>query len=248
MLSGNVYYHGSIRKAIVAFGRLFSDIYIDRRQGDSVNGTVLERLQIPITYAPKEKWLVRIEQQPDIEHNVTMVSLPRMSFEINGYQYDPNRKLGKMTQIKTAGSATTPTVYSPVPYNLDLSLYIITKTQEDGLQIIEQILPTFTPDYTLQVNMVPEMGITMDVPIILNGVQVVDEFDGNFQDRRYVTHTLNFEMKLNLYGPVSNQGVITQVNANVGENKVTGPQTFYAATGDATTATVTSEQWTGQGL
>jgi hypothetical protein len=88
----------------------------------------------------------------------------------------------------------------------------------------------------------------MDVPIILNGVQVVDEFDGNFQDRRYVTHTLNFEMKLNLYGPVSNQGVITQVNANVGENNVTGPQTFYAATGDATTATVTSEHWTGQGL
>jgi hypothetical protein len=248
MLSGNVYYHGSIRKAIVAFGRLFSDVYIDRRQGDSVNGTVLERLQIPITYAPKEKWLVRIEQQPDIENNVTMVSLPRMSFEINGYQYDSNRKLGKMTQIKTSGTTTTPTVYTPVPYNLDLSLYVITKTQEDGLQIIEQILPTFTPEYTLQVNMVPEMGITMDVPIILNSVQVVDEFDGNFQDRRYVTHTLNFEMKLNLYGPVSNQGVITQVNANIGENESTGTQTIYTATGDVTTATVTSEQWTGQGL
>ena len=248
MLNGNVYYHGSIRKSIVAFGRLFSDIYIDRKQGDSVNGTTLQRLQIPISYAPKEKWLVRVEQQADLENNVTMVSLPRMSFEIIGYVYDSSRKVNRMSQIKSGNTANVNTVYTPVPYNLDLSLYIITKTQEDGLQIIEQILPTFTPEYTLQVNMVPEMGITMDVPIILNSVSVVDEYDGSFQDRRYVTHTLNFEMKLNLYGPVSGQNVITQVNANIGENEVTGANRVYVANGDTTTATVTSEQWTGQGL
>lgn len=249
MLNGNIYYHGSIRKAIISFGRLFSDIYIDRKQGDSVNGTTLQRLQIPISYAPKEKWLVRVEQQPDLENNTTMVSLPRMSFEINGYAYDSSRKINRMSQIKSGtANPTINTVYTPVPYNLDISLYVITKTQEDGLQIIEQILPTFTPEYTLQVNMVPEMGITMDVPIILNSVSVVDEYDGNFQDRRYVTHTLNFEMKLNLYGPVSGQGVITQVNANIGQNEVTGTNRTYVATGDTTTATVTSEQWSGQGL
>ena len=248
MLNGNVYYHGSIRKAIVAFGRLFSDIYIDRKQGDSVNGTTLQRLQIPISYAPKEKWLVRVEQQADLENNVTMVSLPRMSFEIIGYVYDSSRKVNRMSQIKSGNIANVNTVYTPVPYNLDLSLYVITKTQEDGLQIIEQILPTFTPEYTLQVNMVPEMGITMDVPIILNSVSVVDEYDGNFTDRRYVTHTLNFEMKLNLYGPVSDQSIITQVNANIGENEATGTNRAYVAEGDVTTATVTSEQWTGQGL
>jgi len=249
MLDGNVYYHGSIRKAIVAFGRLFSDIYIDRKQGDSVNGNTIQRLQVPLSYAPKEKWLVRLDQQPDIENNVTMVSLPRMSFEIIGYVYDSSRKLNRMQQIKTdASNSTKPTVYTPVPYNLDLSLYVITKTQEDGMQIIEQILPTFTPEYTLQINMVPEMGITMDVPIILNSVSVVDEYDGSFTDRRFVTHTLNFEMKLNLYGPVSGQGVITQVNANIGENEATGANRAYVAQGDVTTATVTSEQWTGQGL
>lgn len=249
MLNGNIYYHGSIRKAIISFGRLFSDIYIDRKQGDSVNGTTLQRLQIPISYAPKEKWLVRVEQQPDLENNTTMVSLPRMSFEINSYAYDSSRKINRMSQIKSGtANPTINTVYTPVPYNLDISLYVITKTQEDGLQIIEQILPTFTPEYTLQVNMVPEMGITMDVPIILNSVSVVDEYDGNFQDRRYVTHTLNFEMKLNLYGPVSGQGVITQVNANIGQNEVTGTNRTYVATGDTTTATVTSEQWSGQGL
>ena len=249
MLNGNVYYHGAIRKAIVAFGRLFSDVYIDRKQGDSVTGTTAQRLQVPLSYAPKEKWLVRIEQQPDLEHNVTMVSLPRMSFEINSYAYDATRKLNRMQKITADTSNTTrPFVYTPVPYNLDLSLYVISKNQEDGLQIIEQILPTFTPEYTLQINMIPDMGITMDVPVILNGVSVVDEYDGSFQDRRFVTHTLNFQMKLNLFGPVSGQGIITEVNANIGQNESTGTNRIYVAQGDVTTATVSSEQWSGQGL
>jgi hypothetical protein len=99
MLNNNVYYHGIIRKSIVAFGRLFSDIYIDRKQGDSVTGTTIQRLQIPLAYAPKEKWLVRIEQDPTLE-NHTYVSLPRMSFEIIGYNYDPSRKVNRMQQIK----------------------------------------------------------------------------------------------------------------------------------------------------
>jgi len=249
MLNGNVYYHGSIRKAIVAFGRLFSDVYIDRKQGDSVNGDTIQRLQVPLSYAPKEKWLVRLDQQSDLENNTTMISLPRMSFEIMGYTYDSSRKLNRMQQIQSDASASTkPTVYTPVPYNLDLSLYVLTKTQEDGMQIIEQILPTFTPEYNLTINMVPEMGITMDVPVILNSVSVVDEYDGSFTDRRFVTHTLNFEMKLNLYGPVSGQNIITQVNANIGENEVAGAHRVYVAQGDLTSATVTSEQWTGQGL
>lgn len=249
MLNGNVYYHGTIRKAIVAFGRLFSDVYIDRKQGDSVSGTTVQRLQVPLSYAPKEKWLVRLDQQPDLENNVTMISLPRMSFEITSYMYDSTRKLNRMQQIKTdASNSTKPTVYTPVPYNVDIALYVLTKTQEDGLQIIEQILPTFTPEYTLAVNVVPEMGITMDIPIILNGVSVVDEYDGNFQDRRFVTHTLNFQMKLNLFGPVSDQGIITQVNANIGQTEANGTNRIYVAEGDLTTATVTSEQWSGEGL
>ena len=249
MLNGNVYYHGSIRKAIVAFGRLFSDIYIDRKQGDSVSGTTIQRLQVPLSYAPKEKWLVRLDQQPDLENNVTMISLPRMSFEINSYAYDSSRKLNRMQQIKTdVANSTKPAVYTPVPYNVDMSLYILTKTQEDGLQIIEQILPTFTPEYTLAVNVVPEMGITMDIPIILESVSVVDEYDGNFQDRRFVTHTLNFQMKLNLFGPITGTPVITEVNANIGQTESTGTGRVYVTQGDVTTATVTSEQWTGEGL
>ena len=244
MLSNQVFYHGLIRKSIVAFGRLFSDVYIDRKQGDSVTGTTVQRLQVPLAYAPKEKWLVRIDQDPNLESN-TYVSLPRMSFEIIGYNYDPSRKLNRMQQIK-CGDATNSmtTMYTPVPYNIDISLYILTKTQEDGLQIIKQILPTFTPEYTLVVNAVPDMNIKQEVPVILNAVSVSDEYDGDFQTRRFVTHTLNFQMKINLFGAVGPRGVITEVNANVGQNEdFSNPNRLYVAQGDEVTATVSQENW-----
>jgi hypothetical protein len=243
MLNGNIYYHGSIRKAIVAFGRLFSDIYIDRKQGDSVNGTTLQRLQIPLAYAPKEKWLVRLDSDSNLETAV-QTTLPRMSFEITGYQYDSSRKTNRMQQIKSGTGNSPLTVYTPVPYNISISLYILTKTQEDGLQILEQILPTFTPEYTLTLDMLPDMGISTDVPIILNSVQVQDDYDGSFQERRSVVQTLDFEMKLNLFGPVNNKSVITQVNANVGNNQdLSAPARTYDAQGNPITNTVTNENW-----
>ncbi len=244
MLNGNVFYHGIIRKSIVAFGRLFSDIYIDRKQGDSVTGATVQRLQVPLAYAPKEKWLVRIDSDPNLDNN-TYVSLPRMSFEINGYSYDPTRKMNRMQQIKCGGGlGSVPTLYTPVPYNIDISLYILTKTQEDGLQILEQILPTFTPEYTLTINAVPDMNVKLDVPIILNSVSVSDEYDGDFQTRRFVTHTLQFQMKTNIFGGIGSKEVIQTVNANVGNNAdMTNPNQTYTATGDPATAQVTSESW-----
>ena len=244
MLSGSVYYHGIIRKSIVAFGRLFSDIYIDRKEGDSVSGTTVQRVQVPLAYAPKEKWLVRIEQDPELKNN-TYTTLPRMSFEITGYTYDSVRKVNRMQKI-TCGSGleSLSYVYTPVPYNIDISLYVLTKTQEDGLQIIEQILPTFTPEYTLAVKTVQDMNIVLDVPVILNSVSVQDDYDGDFQTRRFVTHTLNFTMKTSLFGPISGQGVINQVNANVGQNEnFQNPNRVYVAEGDPATATVSSESW-----
>jgi len=244
MLNSNVYYHGIIRKCIVGFGSLFSDIYIDRREGNSVTGTVIQRLQIPLAYAPKEKWIVRLEQDPTLENNV-YTTLPRMSFEIIGYNYDPSRKVNRMQQIKCGdGTGSVSTMYTPVPYNIDLSLYILTKTQEDGLQIIEQILPTFTPEYTLTLNVVPDMNVKLDVPIVLNSVSVQDDYDGDFQTRRFVTHTLSFQMKMNLFGPISGQGIIDTVNANVGQNEnFSNPNRIYTAEGDVTTATVDTESW-----
>jgi hypothetical protein len=244
MLNNNVFYHGIIRKCIVGFGTLFSNIYIDRKQGDSVNGTTVQRLQVPLAYAPKEKWVVRLDQDPNLE-NYTYTSLPRMSFEILGYNYDPQRKLNRMQQITCgSGADSVSAMYTPVPYNLDLSLYILTKTQEDGLQILEQILPTFTPEYTLNINIVPEMNVKTEVPIILNSVAVNDEYDGDFQTRRFVTHTLNFQMKVNLFGSSGSRGVINTVNANIGENEdFSNANRVYTAIGDPTDGTVSSENW-----
>ena len=245
MLNNNVFYHGTIRKCIVAFGTLFSDIYIDRREGNSVTGTVAQRLQIPLAYAPKEKYLVRIEQDPNLENN-TYVSLPRMSFEILGYSYDSSRKLNRMQQIKCGdGTTTMDAIYTPVPYNIDVSLYILTKTQEDALQILEQILPTFTPEYTLTINAVPNMNVKLDIPIVLNSVTSSDEYDGDFQTRRNVTHTLTFTIKTNLFGPLANKKVIDEVFANIGQNEnFSNPNRIYTAEGDVTTATVDTESWT----
>ena len=243
MLSSNVFYHGLIRKTIVAFGSLFSDIYIDRKQGDSVTGTTIQRLQIPLAYAPKEKWIVRLDSDPNLEQH-TYTTLPRMSFEINGYSYDAQRKLNRMQQIKCGSGIDSMTyMYTPVPYNIEISLYILTKTQEDGLQIIEQILPTFTPEYTLSINAVPDMNVVQDIPVILNSVSVSDEYDGDFQTRRFVTHTLNFTLKTSLFGAVSGQAVISQVEANIGLNNIDDPNRIYVATGDTTTATVSTESW-----
>lgn len=226
MLNNNVFYHGIIRKTVVAFGSLFSGIFVDRKVGasgiDSVTGTTIQRLQVPIAYAPKEKWLVRLEQDPSLE-NYTYVTLPRMSFEIRSYEYDINRKLNKINKIACHKApdaqhpnGTASSVFSPVPYNLQIELYIITKTQEDGLQIIEQILPTFTPDYNITINVVPELNITQDIPVILNNVNVNDSYDGAFQTRRFVIHTLTFTLKVNLFGAAGDSSRIFTSMANIG--------------------------------
>lgn len=241
MLNGQVYYHGAIRKTIVAFGRLFSDIKIQRQLKDGSN-TVEQTIAVPLAYAPKEKWIVRLEQDASLT-NHTYITLPRMSFEITGYSYDPTRKLNKMNKITcnkntNAGNPTRGNVFTPVPYNIDISLYILTKTQEDAMAILEQILPTFSPEYTLAVNAVPEMSIVQDIPVILNSVSLQDDYDGDFETRRFVTHTLNFTVKTNIYGAVNSQGVINNINVNVSED----PSVKYTASASVPGGTIT-ENW-----
>lgn len=246
MLNNSVFYHGVVRKCIIGFGRLFSNIYVDRKVTDPVNGTTTQRLHVPLSYAPKEKWLVRVDEDPSLE-NHTLTSLPRLSFEIIAYTYDSLRKVNRMQQLKNncvggeEGNASY--VRTPVPYNIDMSLYIVTKTQEDALQIIEQILPWFTPEYTMTINAVDDLGIKLDVPVVLNSVIVSDEFEGDFQTRRFVIHTINFQMKVSMFGPVTTQGVIGTTNVNMSQQNDGSVSTRYHAVGDIPTQTLVSEEW-----
>jgi hypothetical protein len=237
MLNIPPFYHGLTRKIIVAFGSLFSNIKIERQNND---GEVAQTVVVPLAYAPKEKWLVRVEQDPTLERN-TYTILPRMSFEITGLNYDPIRKTNRMNQVTCYdNSGATPVMkqmYSPVPYNIDISLYVLTKTQEDALQIVEQILPFFTPEFTLAIRTIPNMSVNLDVPIILNSVAVQDDYDGDFQTRRFVTYTLNFTLKANFFGPISAAGPITTVFVNGSE-----PNRKYTAVGDFSTGDIT-ETW-----
>lgn len=214
MLNQTYQYNGIIKKAIVCFGKLFSDITIQRT--DSL-GAVSQTIKVPLAYAAKEKYLVRVDSDPNLANN-TQISLPRLSFEINGYSYDPVRKPNKMNKIACVSAGTGKNLYSPVPYNLDVSLYLLTKTIEDALAVVEQILPIFTPDYTMSIKAVPDMNIVNDVPIILNSVSVEDDYEGSFTERRSIIHTFNFTMKVNIFGHKTTSGVIRVVDINLNDS------------------------------
>jgi hypothetical protein len=210
------------------------------------DGYVQQTIAVPIAYAPKEKWLVRIEQDPTLE-NHTYTTLPRLSFEITGMNYDGARKTNRMNYItiKDDSTSNTSKVYAPVPYNVNISLYSLTKTQEDALQIVEQILPYFTPEYTMSIKAIPDSNIIIDVPIILDNISVQDDYDGDFSQRRFVTYTINFTLKTYFYGPVQDSKVITSTITNVNnldESKLAN----HNATGDIPTSSISHDAWTEQ--
>lgn len=211
---GHHYYHGILRKLVIYFGSVFNDIYVDRIDA---NGDIQTTIKVPIQYGPKERYLARYEQNPDLLREVSMV-FPRMAFELTNLQYDAARKLnsiGKNTSSLTSYTDQWGTVYNPVPYNFDFDLSIITRNTEDGLRIIEQILPFFTPQWTETLVLVPEANISMDTPLILNSVECVDTYENNFEAKEWVIWTLKFTIKSYLYGPATRQSLIKKVNTNL---------------------------------
>ena len=215
---GTHFYNEGLRKLTIAFGQLFNNIVL---QNTSSTGAVTKRIRVPLAYAPKEKFIVRLEQQANLqEDREVSITLPRLGFEITGLSYDSSRKLNKMNKtirVKEAEQGKkTNFNYTPVPYNINFSLYSFTATAENGLQIIEQILPFFQPEYTVTMNVVPEMQLVRDIPIILNSVNYEDTYNGEFTQRRAVIYTLQFTAKTYLYGPMSNQKVIKEVQADLG--------------------------------
>jgi len=213
---GTRFYNQSFRKLIIAFGQIFNNVVIQRTNS---TGGVTARIKVPLAYAPKEKFLVRLDQQANLESREFATTLPRMGFEITGLAYDSSRKLTrvqKYSKVKSGEDGKKMNYnYSPVPYNISMNLYVFTATAEDGLQIIEQILPFFQPDYTVTVNVVPDLDIKRDIPIVLGNIGYEDTYDGEFTNRRAVIYTLSFTAKTYLFGPMNNQGVIKQTQADV---------------------------------
>ena len=215
---GTHFYNEGMRKLTIAFGQLFNNIVL---QNVSSTGAITKRIRVPLAYAPKEKFLVRLEQQANLQSDREVsITLPRLGFEITGLSYDSTRKLNKMNKTirvkNNEEGKKTNFNYTPVPYNINFSLYSFTATAENGLQIVEQILPFFQPEYTVTMRVVPELNIVRDIPIILNSVNYEDTYSGDFTTRRAVVYTLSFTAKTYLYGPMSNQKVIKEVQSDLG--------------------------------
>jgi hypothetical protein len=212
---------------------VFNDIYINRLDN---NEEVRQTLKIPLTYGPKDKVLARLEQNPQMDNQVGIV-LPRISFEMTSLEYDPTRKLNTLNKL-TKQSATAGTddevkyQYMPVPYDMQFEMNILVKNAEDGTRIVEQIVPYFTPDFTVSVNLVPEVDGARDIPIILNSITSQDQYEGSFEQRRALIWTLSFTMKGWLYGPTKKSKLIklAETTFRLPEDVTTGNNTNTTST------------------
>ena len=227
---GHTFYWGLIRKYVSYFGTCFNDIEITRTiKGGSEPSDLIK---VPLTYAPKKRVLVRFDQDPGIDRP-SAITLPRMAFEIAGsIQYDATRNLpglNKFASLEPTDANKMKIMYVGCPINIPFNLYIYVKNTEDGTKIIEQILPFFKPEWTASVQLIPEHGITMDIPIVHVDTQIEDQYDGSFKERQILTYTLSFNMKAWLFGPeykkpiikFSNTNFYTTANDQVGAIKVT---------------------------
>jgi hypothetical protein len=214
---GTYFYHEIIRKTVVSFGTIFNQIYIKHTDSDS---DVISELRVPLAYGPMQKFLARIEQQPNLNKPI-QITLPRMSFELNGIEYDPSRKSTVTQTFSAVGSNDKiRKVYMPVPYNLKFELNILTKLNDDMLQIIEQILPFFQPSFALTVDLIDSIGEKKDIAIVLDGINIQDDYEGDLTTRRALIYTLQFTAKSFMFGPIANdpEGLIRKVQIDYHSN------------------------------
>lgn len=211
---GSQFYHQTLRRYVVAFGSMFDDLVIHRLNSSNV---VTQTLEIPIAYGPKQKWIVRIRNNPSLNAQIS-VQLPRLGFEITGMRYDGSRKLQstqKLVALRSTDLNKLNTQYVPVPYDIGFSLHAFVKNSDDGAQICEQILPYFSPEWTNSINLVPSMGIVMDVPTILTNVAIEDLYEGNYESRQTLVYSFDFIMKGFFFGPVRTSGVIKRAQIDL---------------------------------
>ena len=207
---GTYYYHEILRKTVIAFGTLFNDIHI--RHKDQA-GKEISDMKVALAYGPMQKFLARIEQQPELNKAI-QITLPRMSFEMTNITYDATRKAGITQTFKAADNNNKlRKVFMPVPYNVGFELNVLVKLNDDGLQIIEQILPYFQPAFNLTVDLVSVIGEKRDISVVLDNISFQYDYEGDFATRRALIYTLNFTAKTYLFGPVADtpEGIIKKV-------------------------------------
>ena len=212
---GNYFYHEIIRKTVISFGTLFNDIHV-RHQDQA--GNDISDIKVPVAYGPRQKFLARITQQAEL-NKATQITLPRMSFEITNISYDATRKAGITQTFKAADRSDggkMKKVFMPVPYNLSFELNILVKLQDDGLQILEQILPFFQPAFTMSIDLVKSIGEKRDIPMILNSISQQDDYEGDFSTRRALIYTLSFTAKTFMFGHIAKtpEGLIRKVQVD----------------------------------
>ena len=214
---GNYYYHQIIRKTIIAFGTLFNDIHIRHTDGQ---GNAESDIKVPLAYGPSQKFLARLDQQADLNKAV-QITLPRLSFEMTSINYDPSRKSSLIQTFKTCDDGSkVKKVFMPVPYNIGFELNLLSKLNDDSLQVLEQILPYFQPHFNLTIDLIDSIGEKRDIPIVLESIGFQDDYEGNFDTRRALIHTFNFTAKTYLFGAIadSSDGLIRKVQVDMYTN------------------------------
>jgi hypothetical protein len=230
------FYHQHIRKAVVAFGTIFNGIQVRRTNAANV---VEQSLLVPLHYAPKQKLLARVLSAPDLQSDRGnySVTLPRLAFEITGLEYDGNRKLPTTQTIRMVqADKSMNQVYVATPYSIGLRLSIFAKNQDDGLQILEQILPYFTPDFNVTITEPPNIDVKRDLNITLGGIDYNDLYEGSFDERTTIIWDLTFSLKMNFYGNINRAEIIKKVIADIYANDFEGIRyTGTATDGQSTT-------------
>ena len=216
---GSHFYHATVRKSVAVFGTIFNNIKVARKKGD---GSLINQIKVPLSYGPKQKFLSRLDSETGQDASIA-IKLPRMGFEITGIEFDTSKKLSKRAQIIEPGTTGTTTQRNSIkqfaPYDINMQLNIMAKNQDDGLQILEQILPYFQPEYTVSIKPVDDFtSFKQDVPIILNSVSFDDQYEGDYNSRRVLIYTLDFTMKMSFYGPATTSKVIREVNIDFSQS------------------------------
>ena len=208
---GDHFYHATMRKSVAVFGTLFNNLRVIRKAAD---GSVLNQVRVPLAYGPKQKFLARLDQETGFDAPMA-IKLPRMAFEMTSLTIDTAQKMpkrNKIVELHASDVTKKKTIKHWTSYDIGMSLYVMAKNQDDGLQIVEQILPYFTPEYNVTITPVDGFTHKQDVAVILGGVNIDDQYEGDFTERRVLIYQLDFVMKMKFYGPTGDQGVIREIN------------------------------------